>query len=835
MKRYHTLALRELFAQKMTSFLILIAIVLSTMMTAAVGQSAGVLAAMREQQAIAIGGDRYATFVQLTEEQAQVLERDPRLSYAGRFVSLGDMELNDQLSLDLAEYWGDGLKTRPTYTRLVEGRLPETPMELALPEDALQFLGFSGEIGDTIRLSCSKALRHGIVLDTYDYTAEFTLVGVTESNFLGYTGGHILGLAGEGTAAELLPDDYLYYSVDIRTTDKKGFQTVMDDLCAQMKIHELDTLYNILLLNALGIRYDTEAADSELAMMDDIGFSWLLAVGILVVALILLAAGLVIYNILKIAVSQRVRQYGALRAIGAEKGQLYTVVSVEILLLCVVGIPLGLLLGWLSAKGILSAALSQLSPEMFLAQDTGQLQGLIAANSEGQWAYLLLSAAVTLAFAFLAAAPAARFAAKVSPVAAMSGTNVKVERSRGRARKIRSFERYYAWLNLRRSRGRTAITILSLIMSITVFIALQGFLPLLSVAGAISEHLGDYSIVNQVTGISPEELAAIETEEGVAFVAAQQFSLYQLDGQNRPVGIETDVALGPGETFQMFGLNDRWVEHAFAGRLTAEQLAALKAGEACVVRNPLPITVEGATYGTTHVEEGSVITVAGKELPVLLSLSGYDGYFSVGNSGFVNGVQVLASDRIYPQLTGTDAYAELRPALDTNADREAFDAALEQFCQRVPGTSTVSYEQTDRQMAESAAQINMLAWGLILFIGLIGVLNIINTVYTNIHTRIAEIGTQRAVGMSARSLYRTFLWEGAYYGIIAAVIGCVAGYGCAILVEAAAADELRLVFPPLIPMAEAVVLSIAACLLATAVPLRKIVKLSIVDSIEAVE
>jgi len=36
-------------------------------------------------------------------------------------------------------------------------------------------------------------------------------------------------------------------------------------------------------------------------------------------------------------------------------------------------------------------------------------------------------------------------------------------------------------------------------------------------------------------------------------------------------------------------------------------------------------------------------------------------------------------------------------------------------------------------------------------------------------------------------------------------------------------------------MAEAVVLSLAACLLATAVPLRKIAKLSIVDSIEAVE
>ena len=59
--------------------------------------------------------------------------------------------------------------------------------------------------------------------------------------------------------------------------------------------------------------------------------------------------------------------------------------------------------------------------------------------------------------------------------------------------------------------------------------------------------------------------------------------------------------------------------------------------------------------------------------------------------------------------------------------------------------------------------------GLILFVGLIGILNIINTVYTNIHTRVTEIGMQRAIGMSAGSLYKTFLWEGAYYGIIASV------------------------------------------------------------------
>ncbi len=96
----------------------------------------------------------------------------------------------------------------------------------------------------------------------------------------------------------------------------------------------------------------------------------------------------------------------------------------------------------------------------------------------------------------------------------------------------------------------------------------------------------------------------------------------------------------------------------------------------------------------------------------------------------------------------------------------------------------------------------MLAWGLILFVGLIGILNIINTVYTNIHTRVREIGMQRAIEMSAGSLYKTFLWEGGYYGIIASVIGSVRGYVCTIFIEAATSDTLQLVAIPVMPILE---------------------------------
>ena len=136
----------------------------------------------------------------------------------------------------------------------------------------------------------------------------------------------------------------------------------------------------------------------------------------------------------------------------------------------------------------------------------------------------------------------------------------------------------------------------------------------------------------------------------------------------------------------------------------------------------------------------------------LVVITGYDGYVSVGNSGFTNGVQVIVSDCIYSELTGSTVYNEMRPTLNTNADRELVDTVVEKICQDVPGTTYLSYEETDRQLEESFEQIRLLAWGLILFVGLIGLLNIINTVYTNIHTRVVEIGMQRAIGMSAGSL-----------------------------------------------------------------------------------
>lgn len=193
--------------------------------------------------------------------------------------------------------------------------------------------------------------------------------------------------------------------------------------------------------------------------------------------------------------------------------------------------------------------------------DTAQLKRLIAENSGGKGLFLALSAVITLGFALIAALPAARSAANVPPVVAISHTDTRVRRRGRKVKRIRSFEAYYARLNLKRNRGRMAITILSLVMSITVFIALQSFVSLLNTAGSLEEaHLGDYSVINETVGFTPEILEELEQNENVEAAAALQLSIYLQNDENRIEEMALDFSLQPGETFQVAGLSGLYMD-----------------------------------------------------------------------------------------------------------------------------------------------------------------------------------------------------------------------------------------------------------------------------------
>lgn len=825
MSSYLTLAWKELKAQKVTAVLILLAVILSTIMTTAAGQSISILQVLRVRQAAGLNGNRYATFHQLTKEQAQKLHEDERLYDVGDTIVLGSAELGGSLSCYLREYHDNALSLYPAIGNIKEGRLPEKEKELALPEDALSSLAPDAVPGDRVSLDLRVSLMDG-TLPALEYSADFVLTGILESSYLGYATGTVTGIVGEGTAEELLPEEYLLYSTDFKTYDKQNFQSILYALAEALHAEERDIQYNWVLLDAIGISYD-EAAEGDTGA----GFSYMTAACLLVGALVLLAAGLVIYNILKISVTKRMKAYGTLRAIGGEQGQLYRLVSLQLLLLCGAGIPVGLLLGAWSAKGILMAATGLLNPDLFLADSASQWNAAIRAAGTAKLPMLLISAAVTLLFALLASFPAARYASHVSPVIAMSGPPVKIKRRGKRNRRIRSFEAYYARLNLKRARGRTAVTVLSLVMSITVFVALQSFTGLLDASSSVQElYFSDYAVTNETLGIPSEAVNALAENDAVERFSYTRLSVF-MPGAGEVLPFKTDLSLQSHETLQLVNVDEAQLP-IYALNLSDPDKQAFKDGTGCLVKNPIAFSYGDTEVSHTALAVGDTIHLGDRTLRVAGLL---DTPITINHDGFPNGVQLLVNDKLYGSLLGNDRYSEVYPALRDDADTDVFESWLERWCSEYPGTHWLSYLQSSEEMEKSFAQIRLLCWVLILFIGMIGILNIINTVYSNIHTRVGEIGMQRAVGMSAASLYKTFLWEGAYYGIFASVIGAVSGYLCCIFVGAAQTDALQLVAVPAAAIAKASILSVAACLLATAIPLRSIAKMSIVDSMNAVE
>lgn len=862
MKSYLSLAWKELKAQKVTSVLILIAVILSTAATTAAGQSVGILQTMRVNQAAGLNGNRYATFHQLSEEQNQSLLDDSRLEDVGSWIFLGSVPLeSSSLTLNLREYHENALQAYPSIGTLKEGRLPEKPGEIALPGAVLRYLGFgvgggdsgagqdtsnaddnstvqsssdekvSGAAPGTIRPGDTITLPVSVSLKTddrppYEYTAEFVLTGILEDNYVSYVSSTVDAVIGEGTAAGLLPERYFLYSTDFKTKSRDQFQSIIWDLSEALQVSEDDIQYNWILLDALGISYE-EKSNADTGS----GFPFMAAACVLVGVLILLAAGLVIYNILKVAVTKRIREYGTLRAIGSEQSQLYLLVTVQLLILCGIGLPPGLLLGGVSAKGILTAALGMLNPDLFLAENTQELNAMVAGSSTGGPLPMLLGIFITLLFAVLAAFPSARYASRVSPTAAMSGQAVKIRRRHRKQKKIRSFEAFYAGLNLKRNRGRTAVTILSIVMSITVFVALQSFSGLLDASQDVQDmHIGDYAVSNEAGGISPEAVNRLKEQEMISEISTEKLTVYEQD-ENGVFPIEVDFSPAPSETFQIGAVDQNRLESMVPG-LSEQDIEDLRTGAACLAKNPIAFAIDGQGTDHTELHKDDRITVDGTMLRIAGILNNP---LSDSSGAFLNGVQIVTVDSVYDSLTGNGQFSEVYLTLAETADAEEFEAWLDTWCAENPGSRWLSYREADSQMAESFEQIRLLCWGLILFIGLIGILNIVNTVYTNIHTRIHEIGMQRAIGMSSQSLYKTFLWEGAYYGLIASGIGGLCGYICTVFVEAAATDVLRLTAVPVAAILEAAAVSVAACLAATAVPLYGIGKMSIVDSIETVE
>ncbi|HBE9437510.1 ABC transporter permease [Clostridioides difficile] len=819
MKNYLSLSIKELKSQKLMTTFIIIAIVLSTIMTTVVGQSIGILQNLRIEQARSFNGDRHVSFHQLTKNQVDDIKKDDRVYQAGTSITLGSSKIKDSgISVLVKEYDKTGLSNYPKLMKLKSGHLPKDKNEIALDENTLKLIGIKPRLGVTIPMNLDISLLNDTI-PPYNYTANFKLSGILEDDYTGYVSGIVNGIVGKGASENLLPKRYILSSLDFKIKQQEKFQEIVNQLAKKINLSHNSIQYNWIYLNALKIQFEKDENSSN-----SDGISMIILVSLFVALLVLLASGLVIYNILKISVTKKIKEYGCLRAIGAEPNQIYKIVILQILILCTIAIPIGAVIGIISSKGITGMVTNILNPDILLANDNKEITELIHKNTTAYMFPLVLSTSISLIFSFISALPSAIYASHVSPKIAMAGSTTKIKRKIKREKTIKNFERHLAWLNLKRNKGRTIITILSLFMSITVFVALSEFSNVLDVSRSVSNlKEGDFSLTNEISGFDKSILDKIDNMKNVNRTSFIKYSGYK-QGE-----IDTDINFeNSGEMLKIIGIDEQTLKDLMPS-ITDSTLEDFKNGSICFIKNPIAISTPGVKTKYTNLKPKDNITINKKQLDIYSTV---DKMFFLQGNGWVNGVDVIVYDSVYNTLTNKNKFNQINIYAKDKSDLEQIRLSTEQICENNPGSHWISYIESDKQLKESFKQIELLAWAVILFVGLIGTLNIINTTHTNINTRTNEIGVKRAIGMSNSSLYKMFLWEGVYYGIFAAILGSIAGYASAIIINMATIEKLDFTNIPITSILQATIISILACIIATLIPLRKVKKMNIIDCID---
>ncbi|HBN6160662.1 TPA: ABC transporter permease, partial [Clostridioides difficile] len=751
--------------------------------------------------------------------QVDDIKKDDRVYQAGTSITLGSSKIKDSgISVLVKEYDKTGLSNYPKLMKLKSGHLPKDKNEIALDENTLKLIGIKPRLGVTIPMNLDISLLNDTI-PPYNYTANFKLSGILEDDYTGYVSGIVNGIVGKGASENLLPKRYILSSLDFKIKQQEKFQEIVNQLAKKINLSHNSIQYNWIYLNALKIQFEKDENSSN-----SDGISMIILVSLFVALLVLLASGLVIYNILKISVTKKIKEYGCLRGIGAEPNQIYKIVILQILILCTIAIPIGAVIGIISSKGITGMVTNILNPDILLANDNKEITELIHKNTTAYMFPLVLSTSISLIFSFISALPSAIYASHVSPKIAMAGSTTKIKRKIKREKTIKNFERHLAWLNLKRNKGRTIITILSLFMSITVFVALSEFSNVLDVSRSVSNlKEGDFSLTNEISGFDKSILDKIDNMKNVNRTSFIKYSEYK-QGE-----IDTDINFeNSGEMLKIIGIDEQTLKDLMPS-ITDSTLEDFKNGSICFIKNPLAISTPGVKTKYTNLKPKDNITINKKQLDIYSTV---DKMFFLQGNGWVNGVDIIVYDSVYNTLTNKNKFNQINIYAKDKSDLEQIRLSIEQICENNPGSHWISYIESDKQLKESFKQIELLAWAVILFVGLIGTLNIINTTHTNINTRTNEIGVKRAIGMSNSSLYKMFLWEGVYYGIFAAILGSIAGYASAIIINMATIEKLDFTNIPITSILQATIISILACIIATLIPLRKVKKMNIIDCID---
>ena len=616
----------------------------------------------------------------------------------------------------------------------ITGAYPQGENELCVERSFFRYFGLSGEAGQTV------------ALDLGDGEKSYTVTGILEAE----NDSRIFTV----WIPEAAVNTESSYELRFRFAGSQGMEP--DQLRADIERFFAE----------MGIPEDRTFYSSSYFGMVDL----YLGNGMEVYAAALLIAvvcAIVIYNIFYISVMGKMREYGRLKVLGTTPKQLKRVVKRERRFLTAIAIPLGLV----CAAGI----------------------ALIAVPGYWSWGDNLRSAVVvsllTYGTVLIATRKPMAMAGKVSAIEAIRTTAYSQQQGPSVSRQLhrRLTMPRLAWMNFSRNRKKAFVTTLSLGLTGILLLCVSAYANSVDVKEMAQSQFGDRSqYLLQYEDFAGREFVEMQREnplgqdlreELAALPGVDYVTAYSLTCVEIPA-----ISAIPGnsehEPFIVRGISQEDMAEMYAGDAVLDGTAdyqQLLDGDGILVCPSGGALKE--IYRTSY-QIGDTVTVS--------CYNGQSKTYTV--MGIVQDAKIGSSTHffilpeeklpvLYPEISDFTGYVNLHTEQDSDQLRRAVFSAVSDQRVAISGLDDLSAELERGLKGELARD-----YGILVFIFAFSLINLANTLITNLLTRQQEFGVFQSVGMSDRQLSNMLSFECLYYVGITLLVTLTLGTACSLVV-----------------------------------------------------
>ena len=753
---------RSLKANKRRNFFLVMAIMLTTLLIGSVfSVGMSLVESVKMEQIRFAGTMAHAAVGHPTTEQIKRLHTLDYVKEVGTGNSVGVVQNTaDMGNISLTLHYFDKTEWEelraPAYVDIV-GNYPEKENEIMVSRGVLERMGIdTPSIGMEIPLNyyTDSENRDSIIQETFTLSGWFTSYAFVQST----------------ETADVIFVSHALSQRYGKTVEKDGSASIL--FADESRVSE----YCNALVADLGLAENQPVAMVQLYEADaGQGTAALISLCAIVVFLIF-TGYLLIYNILYISISHDVQFYGLLKTIGTTPKQIKRIVIRQVIRLCLIGIPIGIILSLLLSLGVVP----------FLISELGAISTDEAVVSFSPIIYVG-AVFFPLLTAILAASKPARKAASISPIEAQKYTGVI-----GTVKHIRTLAHgkpyRMAWRNIFRDKKRAGVVLFSLFLGVTTFLSVTTLVFSTDISKYIdSTFESDFVLDNEAWPTQKldaslvEQLMLIPGAENMHSTTWEEMRLDYSDAfreyiANHPmqeqisVLSEQDIA----DNFNGFLLGvDGETLRNYHDRLgNPIDIEAFERGEIALIATDYPelfSNVQELNITPSYREENSVSSQQKYEL----TLGGFVP-FSYKGIGTSLAPTVIVSNTIMQEWFTEPAVKQLDMNVSSGYEQNAL-IALKQIIGNDSGISLTSRIESMEELDRAKMAVLVLGGSISFVIALIGILNFVNVMSVSVVARKRELATLESIGMSSKQVRKMLIGEGFYYAVIIFILVLSAG------------------------------------------------------------